>query len=173
VERPEADALIQQLEGELDQAAIEQEEIGQRIRGYEQTLEGLCTLFPDLRQTDRESVVRRMARAIGAQQRHSMTPTEAVLAVLMDPQFEQRVWTVRQMTDEVVRRNWAPDTSDPANSVRASLGRLVNDHHSVYRVTAASDPQQRYAYQPATEEVRQAELAQLNASLAAREVWPS
>jgi hypothetical protein len=171
VDKTEADALIQQLEGDLDLAAIEQEEINQRIRGYEQTLEGLYTLFPNLRRTDRESVVRRMARAIGV--RHSMTPTEAVLAVLMDPQFERRVWTVPEMTDEVVRRNWAPDTSDPANSVRASLGRLVNDRRSVHRVSAASDPQQRYAYNPETEEVRQMELALLNQSLAAREVWPS
>ena len=133
------------------------ERVNERISGITKVLEGLADLFPGL--AELEGQMDAAASVVAGRQ---MGTAEAVMAVLTDPRHTDKRWTVTEMTRELVGYGFKPNAIDPANSVRAALGRLAKDKAYVFGVVDPNTNHMTYVYHPPSEADWRRDLEELS-----------
>jgi hypothetical protein len=150
VEKAEAEEIYAQVRLERAGVLEEMRALERRLRAYDRLLGGYAMLFPELDEhpETENGTVRRVITDPPPRRRLRSGPPprgqDAVLAVLQDPKFRGRRWTVGEMTEELFERDWKPDSDQPNNAVRAALNRLRDTHPRVRRTR--SDDGMRYWY---------------------------
>ena len=144
LEKDDIAQVYERVEAERANALLEQHELDKRIRAYDRVLSGYQMLYPDLRQdnaTTNEGEKKLPAGHLSPGRlpaRRHLEPSPrgqaAILTVMEDPVFSDRSWTAAEMTHELERRGWAPESENPMNAVRVALNRLGATHPNVHRL---------------------------------------
>jgi hypothetical protein len=126
----DAGLTVRQLIIERNEARAEVVAARRRVMGFEMAISGYMQLFPELRRLlsqdegDSDTTV-----SISDHPRGQAAITE----ILESLEYRGKYWTVKQMTEELQKRGWEPDSERPANSVRVALSRLVDSNPRITR----------------------------------------
>jgi hypothetical protein len=151
MEQHEAEKIVRQLLDERAAARRDMDAARNRLDGFDTALKGYFQVFPALRQLTSQPAIRIDPSSSALDQPRGQA---AITQVLEAPEFEGRHWTVAQLTEELQRRGWEPDSDRPNNVVRVALSRLVEsnprilkgpgDHGIVYYYQSDDAPPPRF-----------------------------
>jgi hypothetical protein len=116
------------------------------LAALDKFMSGCVALYPELREQGDD----RQGRLIDQPPRAIPFPSgkprgqEAVLAVMEDPENAARRWSIHDMTEELARRGWTPESDNPRGAVRAALNRLAQSEASVLRLKTKDGLMFRY-----------------------------
>ena len=115
MDREEAARAHRSLVRELTETEQQLDEVQQRVDALRKLVDGYEGLFPDLKSDGQGKKVVRRPKPKGR---------TAVLRVLGDASDK---FTVKQVTQALEERGWAPKSEDPEAVVRTTLARLSRD----------------------------------------------
>jgi hypothetical protein len=129
LDRSEVEKMYRDAKRERQLARRQMDLAQQTIQALTRVMDGYAMLYPDLRETEADAGQQRLlvGSAIAKATTSTSNPRgqEAVLTVMKEDGFANHRWTIADMTEELNRRGWPPESENPENAVRAALNRLA------------------------------------------------
>lgn len=126
----EAEQAVKSLLAERESAKRELEAARKRLNGFEMAITGFLQVFPELQHQLVSPEPGKAPRILNSDQPRGQA---AISEILEAPEYRGKFWTVAQMTEELQRRGWEPDSDKPANSVRVALSRLTESNPRIHK----------------------------------------
>jgi hypothetical protein len=128
--------ILVSLRGELEESRRVAAAAQKRTAAIEKLVEGYIELFPGL--ADETADIPRERKATVTLSPSRPKGQEAVLRVMAEPMNRGKFWTVAKMTDELHRREWSPDSDNPASAVRTAMIRVEQANPRVIKGSGAT-----------------------------------
>jgi len=129
----EAEPHFRSLLGEYREVDQQYFTIMRRREVLKKMLDGYIELFPELKQLTRSNSDESPPSATVDRPRGQ----EAVRRVLVES--ADHWWTIGEMVAELKRRDWLPDSDNPASAVRTAMERLAGSDQGVRKGVSKSD----------------------------------
>ena len=144
MEYSEVEASVRKLARDRHEQSVLAASASHKAAALAKILAAYVEMFPELEEVATEVSGDELPGAVAADD--PPRGAEAVRIVLQDD--TKVTYLVSEMVDALRNRGWLPDSTNPANAVRAALDRLASDDDSDVHKVRYGDRTVRYVYDP-------------------------